>query len=205
VPRTITDKETQTLILSEMECPFKNPKIPLAARLLMTYFSVRPGQLLAITHGDIDHSRGGIWITRKGRKGQKKREFTPLLPEDMELIKSHPRGLPQVPFFQDINRNILYKKWQKAVASLKAKGELQQDFNVCLYAGTRHTTMSELEGVSPEEIRETSKHLSLGSFKHYFRWNDDKSRRVFRQTKQEQTDPPFCGSRRQENIMKLNR
>lgn len=43
-------------------------------------------------------------------------------------------------------------------------------------------------GVCPE-IRESSKHLNLENFKHDFRWSDDKSRRVFRQTKQEQSDP----------------
>jgi hypothetical protein len=47
--------------------------------------------------------------------------------------------------------------------------------------------------------------MSLEGFKHYFRRNDDKSKRVFRQTKQEQPDPPFWGSSRQKNINRSNR
>ena len=69
------------------------------------------------------------------------------------------RGLPHVPIFMNrdeaVNRNILYKKWQKAVASPKAREELPQGLSACTRAPD--TQLLELEEVGPEEIRETSK------------------------------------------------
>jgi hypothetical protein len=59
-----------------------------------------------------------------------------------------------------VNRSILYKKWQKAVASLKAREELPQGLNVCLYTGTRHTTMSELKRATPRRSGKPQRHES---------------------------------------------
>lgn len=107
-----------------------------------------------------------------------------MLEEDLELIRSYPRALPHVPFFlfrgKPMTRNALSKKWDRAVMKLKEKGKLDQGFNVSLYPGTRHSTISMLEA-SPEEIRRTSKHFTTKSFDRYLRWNDDRSRKVFEQ------------------------
>ena len=185
--KPITDGDTQALILAEMERIENNPLIPLAVSFCMVYFQMRPGQLAKVRYRDVDFERGGIYIIRKGKKGDKDPEFVPMLPEHMEMLKALPQGLPDVLVFRLLNGNefqpgTIGEAWRRAIKSLKKQGLLPQEFNVDFYRGSRTTTISMLKGFTPEEIRQTSRHLNLKSFEHYLRWQDDKSRQVYRQT-----------------------
>lgn len=120
--------------------------------------------------------------------GKRGRQFIPLLPEDMETFRSLPIGHSQdLLVFRltnggSFNTNTLSKVWRRAIASLKKQKLLPQDFDVDLYGGCRHTSISLMENVTPEELRMTTGHHTVEAFSHYMRWQDDKSRRVFRQT-----------------------
>jgi integrase len=185
-PRPITDGETQLLILSEIESVEKNKMIPLAVRLLMIYL-VRPGQLTSITYKDVNFDRGGITVIRKGKKGRKKQRFVPMLDEDVDLFRSLPSGFPDALVFRSssgnsLNTNILSKAWRRAIARLKKRGLLPEEFDVDLYRGTRSTSISRIEGVSPEELRKTTGHQTTEAFDHYMRWEDSDKRKVFKKT-----------------------
>jgi len=99
----------------------------------------------------------------------------PLLDEDIELIKSLPRGMPDLPFFrhhsgisgvkagQQFGPRYLYKWWKKACDSLGIVG-------IDLYGGTRHSTALALrEFATPEQIRRASMHSTNKAFERYFR------------------------------------
>lgn len=99
----------------------------------------------------------------------------PLLDEDIELIKSLPRGMPGLPFFrhhsgisgvkagQQFGPRYLYKWWKKACDSLGIVG-------IDLYGGTRHSTALALrEFATPEQIRRASMHGTNKAFERYFR------------------------------------
>ncbi len=123
--RTI-DKETQRAVIKEISRiePFR---VYLGIKWLSTYISIRPGELLQVKEGEIFLESGFILITNSRDKEPKP---VPLLPEDIELIQSLPRGLPQLPFFRHIRggkgwragqpfgKRYFYKWWKRACANL---------------------------------------------------------------------------------------
>ena len=98
-----------------------------------------------------------------------------MLDDDIELLNSLPRALPDLYFFrhpagisgckagQRFGQRYLYKWWMKACANLKIKG-------VDLYGGTRHSTVSALASVlSPDEIKvHGTQHSTNKAFERYF-------------------------------------
>lgn len=72
--------------------------------------------------------------------------------------------------------------------NLKERKVLPEGFNVTVYSGTRHTSMSSLDA-SPEEIREASGHATVEAFKHYFRWNDEKTAALHQQVRPKSSAP----------------
>jgi len=182
--RAVTDLETQAMILDEIRDLYGDTDTWLVLRMLCTYVGVRPGQLLNLTYQDLDFSRdpAGFWLRRKGsREEYRDDDFTPVLPEDLEALRAKPRGLPHVRVF-DLTRDQLYKRYQKAVRSLKARKLLPQDYSVSMYAFSRHTSISG-SGLTPEELRFASGHRTGEAFKHYCSWSDERKLEVYRRTR----------------------
>ncbi len=90
----------------------------------------------------------------------------------MELIRSLPRGFPEMYFLrydypvkgrkvgQRFGRDYLYHVWRRACAALGIQG-------VPLYPGTKHTTASDLARKFPERlVKQTTGHMSK-AFQRY--------------------------------------
>jgi integrase len=177
--RRIVDKETQEAIIEEVRriTPF-NPKIVFAIQCLATYINVRPNELRLIKEGDIDLKDGTITV-RHTKEGKHKRIY--LLPEDVDFIRSFPRGLPHLHFFRHDNRqgvarvlngvfgeHYLYSWWKQACANLGIEG-------VDLYGGTRHSSVSALaDHFGPDEIQHYGTGHISHSFQRYFQVGREK-------------------------------
>ncbi|MBW1818237.1 MAG: site-specific integrase [Deltaproteobacteria bacterium] len=185
--RKTVDKETQQAIIQEVKkISFQtNPKIWLGIKWLATYFNIRPGELLNIKEGDIDLKQGEILIPHPKEKRPK---FVYLLPEDLRLIKSFPRGFPSLYFFRHpkglsgaqaghrFGNKYLYKWWKRACSNLGIEG-------VPLYPGTRHSTVRELRKYrTPEEIKLASMHSTNKAFERYFQVEPDDLRSIYEDT-----------------------
>jgi integrase len=191
--RKTVDKETQKAIIDEVSriSHHINPKIWIGIKFLSTYFNLRPGELLNIKEGDIDLRQGEILIPHPKEKRPKK---VFLLSEDVELLRSLPRGLPDLYFLrhgkgvsgvkagEQFGEKYLYKWWVKACDNLKIKG-------VDLYGGTRHSTVRELRKYrTPEEIRLGSMHSTNKAFERYFQIEPNDLRNIYRDTQGDKKD-----------------
>lgn len=144
--RKIVDKDTQWLILEKLrEITPHNPKIYLACMWLATYTNTRPIELINIKEGDIDRETGVVTVSRS--KTGVAKEFY-LTPEDLEIVRSMPRGLPHLYFFrheggkgvqpgQQFGPDILRKWWTKACQQVGVEG-------VSHYPGTRHSSLTDI-------------------------------------------------------------
>ncbi|MBN2420086.1 MAG: tyrosine-type recombinase/integrase [Deltaproteobacteria bacterium] len=175
--RKTIDKSTQDLILEKIrEISWDiNPRIYIGVLFLSTYTNVRPIELLHVKEEDIDLQNGTIIV--KYNKVQGKHTVIYLIDEDIDLIRSIPRGFPKQFFFrhtstrsglkvtdmEQFGNKYLYKWWKKACNALGIEG-------VDLYGGTRHSTVTRLsEFYSPEEImQDGSGHTTNKAFSRYF-------------------------------------
>lgn len=146
--RNIIDIETQSAVLDEVhKISFhRNPKIWLGIKWLSVYISIRPGELLNLKERHIN-TKLGCFIIPDPK--EKKPKLPPILDEDIELINSMPRGLPDMYFFRHVpgisgatagkqfGPRYLYRWWKKACGRLHVN-------NVDLYGGTRHSTITAL-------------------------------------------------------------
>lgn len=177
-------KETQKAIIDEVwKISHKiNPKIWLGVKFLATYFNVRPGELRNILEKDIDLQQRTILIPHPKERTPK---FIFLIDEDVELLRSFPRGFPNLFFFrhqsgkggvrpgQRFGPKYLQKFWNRACKNLGIQG-------VTLYAGTRHSTVSDLrQHFSPEQIKLASGHHTSKAFMRYFQIDGDDLRKTY--------------------------
>jgi hypothetical protein len=107
----------------------------------------------------------------------------PLLDEDIEFIKSLPRGFPKMPFFRrdvggggrhtnaTFGKHYLQYVWNQACRNLDIQG-------VGLYGGTRHTTCQYLrqQGKTPEEVKRYTDHTTNKAFDRYLEIAIDEKR-----------------------------
>ena len=186
--RTIVTPEDQLAILGKVYdlTYHENPKVWLGIKWLMTYISIRPGELINIKEGDFDLNMGIVVI--KDPKEVGKSKTIPLMPNDVDLIKEFPRGLPHVYFFRH-NRTksgvregtkfgdkYLYKAWKKACSELGIE-------DVDLYGGTRHSTARALRHTcSPEQIRLATMHTTNKAFERYFQFEANDVRAIYAKT-----------------------
>lgn len=185
--RNTIDKETQQAIINEIYriSYHINPKIWIGIKWLSTYISIRPGELLNIKEGEFDINLGVVVIPNPKEKRAK---TVPLLDEDIELLKSMPRGLPNLYFFrhvtgrsgvragQQFGNKYLYKWWKKACSNLGIH-------EVDLYGGTRHSSARALrEFNSPEEIKRATMHTTNKAFERYFQIELEDVRGVYGNT-----------------------
>ena len=159
--RNITDIEHQIKILDEIKriSWVINPKIWLGIKMLSTYLNIRPGELRRIKERDINLESGIIVIKKPKEKLAGEGKYIFLDDEDIDLIRSMPRGLPDMFFFRH-NKGLSGLKagapfgpkyfntwWARACKNIGIEG-------VGLYGGTRHTTATALGQVlTPEEIK----------------------------------------------------
>ena len=183
--RKVTDKETQQRIIAKVrEMTFdRNPKYWIFMLFHSTYTNTRPIELLNIKEEDIDLENGFVTIKHNKIPRQYKRIY--LLKEDIDLIRTMPRGFPGMYFFrhppdapreyrdQQVKRRRLEKVWDAACEEIGLKG-------VTLYPGCRHTSVIALgEEFSPEEIkRDGTGHATDKAFSRYFQVQADKKREI---------------------------
>lgn len=183
--RKLIDKGTQEEIIDEVhKLTYQtNPKIWLGIKWLSIYISIRPGELLNLKEKDIDIKLGYFIIPHPK---EKKPKLVPIIDEDIEILKSMPRGLPELYFFRHVSgisgveagkrfgNRYLYKWWKKACENLGVDG-------VDLYGGTRHSTTTALREVySPEQIRTSgTMHTTNKAFDRYLQINSNDSKKIY--------------------------
>jgi integrase len=173
--RATISKDTQDLILDEVKrISSANPRIYLAIRMLCTYVSVRPGEILGILEQDVFLDRGFMLIRdHKTMKHAKAPKEVPLLDEDVEALRSLPRGFPMSPLFRrdkggggrhsgtPFGNHLLYNVWKQACANLGIAG-------IDLYGGTRHTTLQFLrQHMSTEDVKRLTQHSTNKALDRY--------------------------------------
>ena len=195
--RKTIDKETQRAIIEEIRrISYKiNPKIWLGIKWLATYFNMRPGEMINIQEKHIDLKQREILIPDPKERRPK---IVYLLDEDVEILKSFPRGLPDLYFFRHTSRrgvkggqrfgkDLIYTWWKKACKNLDIEG-------VDLYGGTRHSTVRDLRRCrTPEEIKLASMHSTNKAFERYFTVEPDDIRRIYRDTNGKKLAKDFAG------------
>ena len=185
--RTTIDKETQESVLQKVhDMTFHiNPKIWLGIKWLCTYIAIRPGELVRLKEKHIDLGNGYLIIPDPK---EKKPKLVPLLDEDIDLIRSIPKGFPELPFFrhlkglQSIKENqafgekYFYKWWVRACETLGIEG-------VDMYGGTRHSSAIALRKYrTPEEIKRATMHSTNKAFERYFWMESDDLRDIYSDT-----------------------
>jgi integrase len=185
--RQTISKETQQSVLDEVYRISQsiNPKIWLGIKMLSTYISIRPGELMRIKEKEIDLESGFIFIPAPK---EKKAKVVPLIPEDIDFLRQFPKGLPELPFFrhpsgvsgckagQQFGEKYLYKWWKKACSNLGVEG-------VDLYGGTRHSSALALrQFATPEQIKRATMHSTNKAFERYFRVETDELREIYKLT-----------------------
>lgn len=186
--RQTVSKEVQDQIIAEVyKISFNiNAKIWLGIKMLSTYISIRPRELINIKEKHIDLSSGYIFILHPK---EKKAKPVPLIDEDIEILSSFPKGFPELYFFrhlasikgckagQQFGERYLYKWWKKACENLGIE-------NVDLYGGTRHSSAMALrELASPEQIKRSMMTSTNKAFERYFRIESEEVRNVYQLTR----------------------
>lgn len=147
--------------------------------------NVRPGELEGVLEEHVDLERRCIWIhDHKTKRHTQAPKTIPLLEEDMEFIRSLPKGFPSMPFFRrdaggggrhgstPFGRHYLHDVWNKACANLNIEG-------VSLYPGTRHSTCQYFRqmGKTPEEVKRFTDHSTNKAFDRYLEIQTEEKRR----------------------------
>ena len=186
--RTIIKPDEQLAVLGKIhELTYHdNPKVWIGVKWLMSYISIRPGELINIKEGDFDLNIGIVTI--KDPKEIGKSKTVPLMPDDIEMVKSFPQALPHLYFFRHnqtksgvregvrFGPKYLYKWWKKACGDLGIEG-------VDLYGGTRHSTARALrEYATPEQIKRATMHTTNKAFERYFQFEVDDIRAIYAKT-----------------------
>ncbi|NIP32846.1 hypothetical protein GWN26_09130 [Candidatus Saccharibacteria bacterium] len=190
--RNVVDTKTQLDIITKIkELSYnRNPKIWFAAHCLATYIAVRPGELISLKEGQINLGMAALFFPHPKERQPK---IVYLLDEDIEFIKSQPRGLPSMYFFrhppglkgatagQRFGNRYLYKWWKKACTELGIDG-------VDLYGGTRHSTATALGRIcTPEEVKDATGHASK-AFERYFQSKQARALKVTQKIKEMRTN-----------------
>ncbi len=159
--RNITDIGTLENILDEIKkiSWSVNPKIWLGIKLLSTYIKVRPGEMRMVKERDINLEAGFILIRRPKEGIKNHGKYVYLDEEDIDIIRSMPKGFPDMFFFRHLKGRSGIKAgdqfgpkyfkvwWDQTCKNLGVEG-------VGLYGGTKHTVATALGQVlTPEEIK----------------------------------------------------
>jgi integrase len=167
--RRIVDMDTQQKIISEVWriSGHINPRIWLGISVLSHNSNVRPGELIKVAEGDVllDYAAIMVRYPKEGSLAQGK--AAKLWDEEIAVIKSLPKALPDVPLFrhtagqsgivagEQFSNRVFNRWWKRACKNLGVEG-------VTLYPGTKHSTMTAVSKMlTPEQIRKGgSRHAS---------------------------------------------
>jgi integrase len=176
--RNVIGKETQAQIIEEVG-RIACYKAYLAVKFLATYINVRPNEMRRLKWKHIDLENGHLTFPDPKEKRYK---ISPLIPEDLELIKALPTPISQDMFFftkdngEPFGRTFVYRQWVTACRNLGIK-------DIDLYGGTRHSSARALtEHFSPERIKRAIGSTTNAAFERYYRIESDEVRAVFSQT-----------------------
>ena len=183
--RNTISKAQQQAVLEELKRIVPNLKYYLGIKWLSTYISIRPGELITLTEGNIDVANGYLYFPHPKEKRFKS---VPILTEDVELLKSfnltfpampffrHPKGVKGTPENHPFSKNLLYSWWKKACSNINISG-------VDLYGGTRHSSARALRAYrTPEEIKRATMHTTNKAFERYFQIEAGDLRDIYRDT-----------------------
>ena len=166
--RTVVDVATQQAVIDKVrELSWEiSPKIWLGVHILSHNPEVRPGELLQVLEQDVlvDHA---IIMIKWPKEGTLKGKHAHLWPEEIEVIRSFPPGLPTVPYFRhakgvsgikagDPFGPTYWNKWVGRACDVLGVQRLG------LYALVKYSTLTALSTrLTPEQIRRGgSKHTS---------------------------------------------
>ncbi len=169
--RETVDLDSQQAIIDDIKEhePFR---VWLCIKWLATYIAVRPGEMQGLKESEVDRQRGIIIFPHPKEKRAK---IIPLIPEDIEIVRSLPLTFDRNAFFfrhesgkggthpgQHFGGTRLYHAWRNACRRMGVDG-------VSVYPGTKHSTAMGLRAVAtPEEIRAMTLHSTSEAFNRYF-------------------------------------
>ena len=95
--RQTIDKATQRAVIEEIGRICPNKRVYLGIKWLTTYISIRPGEMIMLKEGEIDLGNGYLYFPHP-----KERKFksVPILPEDIEILKTFTFTFPEMRFFR---------------------------------------------------------------------------------------------------------
>ncbi|MFH0844901.1 MAG: hypothetical protein V1930_05450 [Pseudomonadota bacterium] len=163
-----------------------------AIRILSTYPKIRPGELWKVKEKDIDLDWGIIRIQHPKSNDPNSYKEVKLLDEDVELIKSLPKGFPEQYFLrhdegkhigQRYGINYLNRVWKKACHKLGISG-------VSLYPGTKHSTVRAMRKYfRPDEIKKGTGINSNKAFERYFMTEYEDELKLYRKRSELRKSP----------------
>lgn len=181
--REIIDLKTQEAIIDELQrvAPFR---IWLGIKWLATYVAIRPNEMRNLRERDVNVN--GMLVCRPITTKEKKPKIVPMLEEDVEIVRSLPRGFPDLFFFrreagrgvygvgQQIGKTAFYHWWVRACKRLGIEG-------VDLYGGTRHSSATAMaEYFTKEEMRQHgTMHGTNKALERYFQREAAPSREIY--------------------------
>lgn len=186
--RKTISKAQQNQILAELYriSHHVNIRIWLGVKWLSTYVNLRPGELLNIKEKHIDLGQGWILIPDPKEREPK---YVFLLEEDIEVLRSMPRGFPELHFFRhtggikgvregrQFGSRYLWKWWKRACSNLGI-------YDVDLYGGTRHSSVIDLRRRhSPEAVKRATMHRTNKAFERYLHVTADELRPLYQDTR----------------------
>ncbi len=205
--RNLVDKEQQESILDELYriSYHINPKIYICTKWLATYIAVRPKEMWLLKEKNVTAKKDGGYFSvmdSKSMRQEGKVKHVFLIDEDIEIVRSLPRGFPELPFFrhneasakrgggiakpdESFGKKYIYKWWKRACENLGIK-------KVDLYGGTKHSSVTSLiieEGCSPEETMEGTMHEQNKAFKRYSQIPPEHLKKLYQKTRRRRGQP----------------
>lgn len=180
--RRIVDLDTQQKIIDEIWriSGEENPRIWLGISILAHNSNVRPGELVKVAEGDVMLNYG-IVMVRYPKEGQDTSKQAVLNKDEIDLIRSLPIALPDIPLFrhtpgqsgivagEQFSVKVFNRWWKRACKNLGVEG-------VTLYPGTKHSTMTAVsKELTPEQVRKGgSRHASKAMERYIIPSNHDR-------------------------------
>jgi len=191
--REIIDLTTQQRILDEVQ-RIAPTRIWIGIKWLATYVSIRPNEMRQLRERDINVN--GMLVCRPATTKERKPKLVPMTDEDIALVRSLPKGLPDLYFFRreqgrgvhgvgkQIGVAAFYHWWVRACRNLGIKG-------VDLYGGTRHSSATAMaEFFTKDELREHgTMHGTNKAFERYFQREHAPSREIYNQIRLSRSRP----------------
>ncbi|MFZ2447469.1 MAG: tyrosine-type recombinase/integrase [Syntrophobacteraceae bacterium] len=150
--KTVTKPDQQSILeeIKRAAVACGNPRIYLAIKILATHVNLRPGDIFQVFEEDVDLKEGVIVINdHKTIEHTQMPKYAPVTQQDLELMRSLPRGFGKMHYFRfdksmkgypansPFGKKLLRKWWKRACEKLEIEG-------VGLYGGTRHSTARHL-------------------------------------------------------------